>query len=125
MKQSIVNFDSEVFIPMRMDMDYILFSTLKTMYEKNCNSATITIKLAIDLTEDHVPDGKEPRYAAEREIIVPKIEHKVSSAMQIKSERKGEIGGKGFELVQEDGKFILKPIGPEQMDIFGEEEDEE
>ena len=125
MKQSIMSINSEAFIPMRMDMDYILFSTLKTMYEKNCNSATITLKLAIDLTEDHVPDGKEPRYAAEREIIVPKIEHKVSSAMQIKSERKGEIGGKGFELIQEDGKFILKPIGPEQMDLLAQEGDDQ
>lgn len=124
MKAAVLNFEHEVFAQMKRDMDGTLYETLRTMYEKNCDSASITIKVNIELEDGQAPDTAIHTHEAERDIVMPKIEHKVTSSMQIKSEHKGKFGGKGFELVKEGGKFILRPIGPEQASLFDDDRED-
>lgn len=123
MRATVLTFDSEAFAQMRKDMDATLQATIRTMLEKGCDTAKFAVTLTIDLKDDLVPDKEIPTHYAEREIIEPKIEHKVTSSLQIKTETKGKIGGKGFELVRgEDGKYILMPINGEQISVFDEDD---
>ena len=122
MKQAPLTIESEVFAQMRKDANAMLSEAFKTMGSTGCNAAAMTIKLSIDLSDGFADDKEILTHHAEREITVPKIQHKVSTVMQIKDERKGEIGGAGFELDIIDGKYVIRSLGPDQIGIFDDDQ---
>ena len=97
------------------------------MESKESEQAELTMKLKISLTNDTAPDFSEVKYKAEREIVRPTFTHKISSVMQTKCEKSGEVIG-DYELVwdKDSGKYIMRPIDNGQMTMFkGEEEVQE
>lgn len=94
-----LNIDSKVFSSMKESFNAMLKSTLMSMEKYKSNEAKITITLGIDLVDSHVQDTTRPQYYAERDVIIPTFQHKVTSAISIKDEIKGKTGGTGYELV--------------------------
>lgn len=94
-----LNIDSKVFGSMKESFNAVLKGTLMRMEKFNANEAKITITLEIDLADSQVQDTTRPQYYAERDIIVPTFQHKVTSSIPVKDEIKGKTGGTGYELI--------------------------
>lgn len=112
--------DADAFVTMRNDFDRMLINTVRSMMMKNSDTATVSLKLDIDLlrataVDDEAPDGV-------RDIIMPRFEHKVSSVMQMKAEEKGKADGV-YELSWDDARneYGMKTIseGQTTFDQFG------
>lgn len=118
-----LNINSEAFEPMKNDFDRVLKKTLSNMYSKQSDVAEITLKLKITLEEETAPEINEGVVTGTREIIVPTLNHKLSSVMQIKEETSGTFKG-NYELVYDEDaqKFVIRPVEDAQM-TFGDEFD--
>ena len=118
-----LNINSEAFEPMKKDFDRVLKKTLSNMYSKQSDVAEITLKLKIALEEETAPDINEGVVTGTREIIVPTLNHKLSSVMQIKEETSGTFKG-NYELVYDEDaqEFVIRPVEDAQM-TFGDEFD--
>lgn len=119
--------ESEIFNELKENFNQILQKTLINMESKESEQAELTLKLKISLINDTAPDFSEVRYRAERDIIRPTFSHKISSVMQTKCEKSGEVMG-DYELVwaQEKGGYVMRPIDNGQISMFkGEEEVQE
>ena len=119
--------ESEIFNELKENFNAVLQKTLINMESKESEQAELTMKLKISLTNDTAPDFSEIKYKAEREIVRPTFTHKISSVMQTKCEKSGEVIG-DYELVwdKDSGKYIMRPIDNGQMTMFkGEEEAQE
>ena len=119
-KDYALTLDSDAFNALKSDFNQILRSTLNNMIQKEGEKAEVKIALKITLTEGMAPDLQEVRHEAEREIIIPKFEHKVSSVMQYKDEKSGITGGAEYELVWDKDAvaYVMRPIKNAQMDLF-------
>lgn len=119
-KEYALTLDSDAFNALKSDFNQILRSTLNNMLQKEGEKAEVKIALKITLTEGMAPDLQEVRHEAEREIIIPKFEHKVSSVMQYKDEKSGITGGAEYELVWDKDAmaYVMRPIKNAQMDLF-------
>ena len=111
--------ESEIFNELKENFNAVLQKTLINMESKESEQAELTMKLKISLTNDTAPDFSEVKYRAEREIIRPTFTHKISSVMQTKCEKSGEVIG-DYELVwdKDGGKYIMRPIDNGQMTMF-------
>lgn len=112
-----MNINSGAFDGMREDFDKILKRTLNNLATKDGESAEITVKLKISLTKSKAPDFNSSD--GERDIVIPKLDHKVSTVMNIKDEESGAFKG-NYELVWDDDlqDYVMKPIEDRQCTIF-------
>lgn len=119
-KKYTLTLDSDAFNSLKSDFNQILRSTLNNMIQKEGEKAEVKISLKITLTQSTAPDLEEHRYEAEREVIVPKFEHKVTSVLQYKDEKSGITGGAEYELVWDKDAmaYVMRPIKNAQMDLF-------
>lgn len=119
-KEYILSIESETFNSMKTDFNQILRKTLSTMIQKEGEKAEIKLTLKITLAQGTAPDLEECRYEADREIIIPKFEHKVSTVMQYKDEKSGHVGGAEYELVWDKDKndYVMRPIKNAQLTMF-------
>lgn len=115
--------ESEIFNELKENFNAVLQKTLINMESKESEQAELTLKMKISLTNDTAPDFSEVKHRAEREIIRPTFTHKISSVMQTKCEKSGEVIG-DYELVwdKDSGKYIMRPIDNGQMTMFEGEE---
>lgn len=97
-KKYTLTLDSDAFNSLKSDFNQILRSTLNNMIQKEGEKAEVKISLKITLTQSTAPDLEEHRYEAEREVIVPKFEHKVTSVMQYKDEKAGSPAAPSMSL---------------------------
>lgn len=121
-----LNLDSDAFNSLKTDFNQILRQTLSTMLQKEGEKAELKLSLKITLTEGMAPDLQEHKYESEREIIIPKFDHKISSVMQYKDEKSGHVGGAEYELVwdKDSCTYVMRPIKDAQMNLFDAVEDE-
>jgi len=119
-KDYALTLDSDAFNALKSDFNQILRSTLNNMIQKEGEKAEVKISLKITLTDGTAPDLHESKYEAERGIIIPKFEHKVSSLMQYKDEKSGITGGAEYELVWDKDAvaYVMRPIKNAQMNLF-------
>lgn len=113
--------DGDLFGKMRRDADRVLQELLKNMVEKDSLEGKITINIDIRLTKDFILNRNPDIKGETRKILIPKLQHKIGSVMQIKGEAKGDSCCDGDELVwdEESGEYVLRPIADtEQMSIF-------
>ena len=124
-KDTSVRIENDNFQKFRDNMNKILKSTLRTMQEKDSESATISVRFDVSLKPGYAPDTQLQYPNAEREIIEPKFGHKIKSVIQLKDDVDGSDGGKGYELIwdSELGKFFMRPVGAQQVSLFDEAED--
>ena len=117
-----LNINSSAFENMKADFDAVLKRTLSNMQQKGSNDAALTLKLNISLEENEVRDFDSPEPNAYRKVYKPGFDHKISSVMQIKTEKSGSFNGE-YELVWDPDleDFVMKPIDNGQPSIFDEE----
>lgn len=113
-----LSLDSDAFGALKDDFDKVLTQTLMTMEQRESETAEMTVKLKIRLKKKTAPDYKEVRYPAERDIVVPVFEHKVSSVLQMKFEKYGLLAG-DYELVwSENNGYYIRSVKDGQTSLF-------
>ncbi len=120
-----LNMDSKVFTALKESFNASLRSTLMRMEKFAATEAKITITLDIDLADSHVPDHSRPQYNAERDVVIPTFQHKVTSSIPVKDEIKGKTGGIGFELIWDrDTKsyYMISTKEVDQISLFDEDQ---
>lgn len=117
-KASMLTLESDAFNLLRSDFNQILRLTLNNMIRKEGEKAEVKISLKIALAQGFAPDPEEED--TERQVIIPKFEHKVSSVMQYKEEKSGILGGAEYELVWDKNKreYVMRPIKDAQISLF-------
>lgn len=112
--------ESDAFNALKGDFNQLLRKTLSTMIHKEGEKAELKLSLKITLTQGETRDLQEPRYEAQRDYILPKFEHKISTVIQYKDEKSGFVGGEEYELVWDKEKrdYVMKPIKDNQMNLF-------
>lgn len=118
--------NGEVFAELRKHFDAVLQRTLRNMQSRGCDSADISIKLAItvDTVENFHADNEGVVHS---EIVrKPLFAHKVSASMKIKDTEQGFFN-ENYDLVYEPniGEFILVPIIDRQMQLLSEDNEDE
>lgn len=111
----------DTFTALKEDFDAVLARTLKNMESKGADEATITLKLGISLEKTTDFSGEEAE-----EVTKPSFKHDISSVMQVKDKKSGALTG-DYQLVwdEDEGKFVMKRIGDNQMTLFDVAEDGE
>jgi len=124
-KEYRLSLDSEAFNGLKTDFNQMLRRTLSTMIQKEGEKAELKISLKINLTQGFAPDLEEHRHEAEREVIIPKFEHKVTTVMSYKDEKSGILGGAEYELVWDKDKsdYVMRPIKDAQLTLFDESDE--
>lgn len=104
--------DGEAFDIFRGDYDRAMQRLVKKMMEKGITVGDMSAKTRITLERDG-------------DSIKPKFEHKIGSALQIKSEASSEYMG-DVEIVEDEetGKIILRPREDPQLTLFNDEDNE-
>lgn len=116
--------EGDAFNALKSDFNMVLRKTLANMQHKGADTAELKVSLKISLTQENALDqGADD----DREVSVPKFDHKVSSVMQLKAEKSGSLGGVGWELMwdKELGQYVLVKIKDAQRSLFDDEEDGE
>ncbi len=111
----------DTFTALKEDFDAILARTLKNMESKGADEATITLKLGISLEKTTDFSGEEAE-----EVTKPSFKHDIGSVMQVKDKKSGALTG-DYQLVwdEDEGKFVMKRIGDNQMTLFDVAEENE
>ena len=110
---------SDTFNALCADFDDVLRSTLRGMVETEQDTAEISVKVKISLTEGSAPDFSVAGGQQTREITKPKFDHTVSAVIQRKEKKTGTLSGE-YELVfdSDTGKYVMRPIDNGQMNLF-------
>lgn len=77
--------ESPYFAQLRADLDAMLQQVVTQLLSKDSDEASVTLKLSIGLA--HMSD------VLERAVILPVVEHKISTAITVKDEVKGRSNG--------------------------------
>ncbi len=112
--------DGELFSQVREDFNFVLQRLLGNMQEKGADSGSLTLKLEIDFDTDRIPNYDPDIEGETREINKPKFKHKITSTVQIKDEKGGNMDTE-MELVmdEETGCYVLQPVAnTSQRTIF-------
>lgn len=111
----------ETFTALKEDFDAVLGRTIKNMENKGADEATITLKLGISLEKTTDFSGEEAE-----EVAKPSFKHDISSVMQVKDKKSGALTG-DYQLVwdEDEGKYVMKRFGDNQMTLFDVAEDGE
>lgn len=119
-----LNLKSDAFNAFKSDFDSMLKHTLYTMQQKEGEEAQISISFKISLARDTAPDHEITAYEAERDIIIPKIDHKMKSKITIQDEKSGTVGGPKFELVwdPEEHEYVMRKIEDGNLRLFDSDE---
>lgn len=101
----------EAFHKLREDFDKMMNETIMNMQRKGSSDASITIKLDIELEKTFAPVEDLDGSRTTRDVYIPHFSHKVTSAMQIKSQLSGAYEEECEVIWNPDmQKFILIPI---------------
>lgn len=120
-----IGIDGEMFSDLRTNFDAVLYRTLLNMREKKCDSASISIRISIEL--DKVSDVYKSRDGIVKRDLADKpiFFHKISSTMKIKDEEDGCFDENYKMELNGAGEFVLVPISDGQMQLYFEDENDE
>lgn len=106
-----LDFSGDTFQGMLRDASFVLQRLLGNMIEKGATEGSMNIKLEVDLKEQYIADYTPDHENEERLIKKPVFTHKVTSTVQIKDEKKGNLDTE-MELRFDDdsGEYIMTPI---------------
>ena len=123
MNELTLHLTDTAFKPVIADGEVTLQRLLGNMVEKDSLVGSLTIKVDIELTPVDVPNCDPSSLADTRQVLIPKLTHKVSSVMQIKDETKGGSQYDDYELAWDEklGEYVLKPIVSAQQSMFNDD----
>lgn len=106
-----LDFDSDTFQGMLRDASFVLQRLIGNMIEKSATEGSMNIKLEVNLNEQYIADCNPENEKEERLVRKPVFTHKVTSTVQIKDEKKGNLDTE-MELRFDDdtGEYIMAPI---------------
>lgn len=117
--KKMVTLNSPHFEEMRNELNRYISGALRAMDEKKMSAATIGLKIDIVTTRETVRDDNSP--TGEREALMPNITYKLALTLQTKADTKGDVVGKGYELVRDDTGSYYIMTGEEasgQLNMF-------
>lgn len=113
---SVLSIESPQLAGMRDDLDTMLQSTITSMLRRESCEASVTLKIGITLVND--------KDEFEKTIVRPIVEHKITSAITVKSDTKGCCVKGDYELFfdEKSGCYSMRrlPSDDGQMSFFGE-----
>lgn len=115
--------EGEIFDDLRKDINMALQKALKEMTGKDSDEGKISIAIDIKLDKERIPDYSSGQEGKPRDIVKPRLLHKVAHAINIKGERKGGINPE-MAMVQdeEDKELVLTYVNnTEQKSIFDDD----
>lgn len=104
----------------RMQLNFVLQRLLGNMQQKGASDGSMTVKIEVSFDKEFIPNYDPDIEGESREIAKPKFKHKVTSAVQIKDEKSGNLDTE-MELVfdEDSGEYVMKPIAnTQQRSIF-------
>lgn len=112
--------EADTFDKMRADTNFILQRALGMMKEKDSMEGKVTISLDIKLVPEFIPNFDKEIEGETRKILKPQFAHKVSSAINIKNEKKGNIEPEMAMIWDEDSQsYVLAHVNnTDQRSIF-------
>lgn len=115
-----LSLESDTFEEMKRNFNFVLQRLLGTMEERECNDGSITLKMEVSIASEFIPNFNKDKQGETREIKKPSFKHKVTSSVQIKDEKSGNLDSEMELVMDEDtGTYILRPvISTEQRSIF-------
>lgn len=118
-----LDFESDTFAEIKRDMTFVLQRLLANMQEKGSTEASMALKIDVSLVNEFIPNYDKNIEGESRQISKPKFKHKVTSAVQIKDEKSGNMDTE-MELVydEDSGEYVMKPVAnTSQRTIFDED----
>lgn len=112
--------EADTFEKLRRDANIVLQKALGTMKDKGSAEGKVSIALDIKLVREFIPNYDPEIEGETREILKPKFEHKVTSAINIKNEEKGGVNPE-MAMVWDDDKqeYVLTYVNnTEQRSMF-------
>lgn len=114
-----LDFDSDTFEQMKVDMNFVLQRLLGNMLEKGTNEGSMTIKIDVTMLKEFIPNYDPEIKGESREVSKPQFKHKVTSAVKINDEKSGKYDTEMELVMNEDGIYELRPvINTRQRSIF-------
>lgn len=109
---------SHHFDEMRRDLDAYITRMFHIMEAKDTKAGTIALKIDFAVLEEQVKCENSP--TGEREALIPHIGYKIAMTMQSKAERKGDVVGKGHEVIQDGAAYyiVTKEEASGQLNMF-------
>lgn len=118
--QEIFNLDNAEFDRFKYQFNSILRALIERMDHKNISSGKINVCFDIEIHDGSVDTGKrnendEPIF---RPIMIPVVQHKITSCFQVKQNATATYLGRDFALVwdEEQGNYLLKKVQPGLFD---------
>lgn len=115
-----LNFESDTFAPVKRDMNFVLQRLLGNMQEKGAVEGSMTVKIDVSFDTEYIPNYDPNIKGQSRKIEKPKFKHVVTSALQIKDKKTGNMDT-DMELVfdEDTGEYVIQPIAnTQQRSIF-------
>ena len=112
--------EAETFDKLRRDANTVLQMALGTMKEKESMDGKVTITIDIKMVPEFIPNYDLSIQGETRKILKPKFDHKVTSAINIKNEEKGNTNPE-MEMVwnEEKQEYVLTYVNnTSQRSIF-------
>ncbi|MBQ6091333.1 MAG: hypothetical protein IJL07_08735 [Lachnospiraceae bacterium] len=114
-----LDFDSDTFEQMKVDMNFVLQRLLGNMLEKGTNEGSMTIKIDVTMIREFIPNYDPDVEGESREVSKPQFKHKVTSAVKINDEKSGKYDTEMELVLNENGIYELRPIAnTQQRTIF-------
>lgn len=112
--------EADTFDKLRRDADIVLQRALGTMKEKESMDGKVTITIDIKLVPEFIPNYDPAIQGETRKILKPKFGHKVTSAINIKNEEKGNVNPEMAMVWDEDKQeYVLTYVNnTSQRSIF-------
>lgn len=114
-----LSLNGDTFNAFKTDFDQMLRQLLTEMEKRESEEATISVKMAIKLEPDQARDYLANGYDGTRDIIKPSFKHEISTMMQVKNKKSGNLGG-NMELVWDKTlhQYVMRPIDNGQVSFF-------
>jgi len=116
-----LSLNGDTFNAFKSDFDQLLRQLIAEMEKRESEDATISVKFQVKLAPDQARDFQANGYDGMRDIIKPSFKHEISTVMQVKNKKSGNVGG-NMELVWDKKlrQYIMRPIDNGQTTFFDE-----
>lgn len=115
-----LDFDSDTLGNAKRDVNFVLQRLIGNMVEKGSTNGSLTLKIDVSFTQEYIPNYDPKVEGESRKINKPSFKHKVTSTVQIKDEKAGNMDTEMELAFDEDsGEYVLRPIAnTTQKSIF-------
>lgn len=122
-----LDFDSDTLGNAKRDVNFVLQRLIGNMVEKGSMNGSLTLKIDVSFTQEYIPNYDPKVEGESRKINKPSFKHKVTSAVQIKDEKAGNMDTEMELAFDEDsGEYVLQPVAnTAQKSIFDSDYEED